>query len=171
MSATTQTTQTTINTSSTSNLTLWQRRPTSGWRNYGAKNFTFNHLASHDAWRMRFADGTCRLVHTVEIASVCPLPPNLSKGCLRIHAVFEDVEDSEILAKGHVGDAYGASTILSAVPVGKSWEQVELAAARFSRDLEVEAAADFRAQDRAELRAELRAKRAALQAAALKPQN
>lgn len=168
---TTQTTQTTINTSSTSSLTLWQRRPTSGWRNYGAKNFTFNHLAAHDSWRIRFSDGTNRLVQTVEIASACPMPPNLSKGCLRIHAIFEDVEDGAVLARGHVNDAYGASTILSAVPIGATWAQVEMAAARYHRGLIAEAAADCRAQERAELRAELRAKRAALQAAALKPQN
>ena len=57
------------------------------------------------------------------------------------------------LARGHVGDAYGQSPILSAVPVGKSWAQVELAAARYRRDLIAEAAADCRAQERAELRA------------------
>lgn len=152
------------------NLTPWQRRPQVGWRNYGAKNFNFYHLASHTSWRVRFTDGTCRLVKTVEIASACPMPPDLHKGCLRVHAVFEDLDDGEILARGHVNDAYGGSAILSAVPVGISWAQVEQAAARYRKDLIAESAADCRAQERAELRAELRAKRAALQAA-LKPQN
>lgn len=153
-----------------SNLSPWQRRPQTGWRNYGAKNFNFYHLAAHDSWRVRFADGTSRLVRTAEIAGERPMPPNLHKGITRVHAVFEDVEDGAILARGHVGDAHGQSTILSAVPIGTSWEQVEQAAARYHKELIAETAADFRAQERAELRAELRAKRAALQAA-LKPQN
>lgn len=152
-------------------LTAWQRRPIVGWRNYGAKNFNFYHLAGHGTWRVRFADGAVRLVQTVEVAGERPMPPNLSKGRVRVHAIFEDSNDGEILARGHVGDAYGQSPILSAVPIGATWEQVELAAARYRRDLIAEAAADCRAQERAELRAELRAKRAALQAAALKPQN
>ena len=169
----TLTTQTTINpsTNTSTHLTAWQRRPLTGWRNYGAKNFTFNHLAAHDSWRVRFSDGSCRLVKTCEVAGERPMPPHLHKGIVRAHAVFEDVEDGEILARGHVNDAYGQSPILSAVPVGKSWAQVEQAAARYRKDLIAEAAADCRAQERAELRAELRAKRAALQAAALKPQN
>ena len=167
----TNTAPTTPSTNTSTHLTAWQRRPLTGWRNYGAKNFTFNHLAAHDSWRVRFSDGSCRLVKTCEVAGERPMPPHLHKGIVRAHAVFEDVEDGEILARGHVGDAYGQSPILSAVPVGKSWAQVELAAARYRRDLIAEAAADCRAQERAELRAELRAKRAALQAAALKPQN
>lgn len=149
-------------------LTAWQKRPQAGWRNYLAKNFNFFHIASHDTWRVRFADGTCRLVRTAEIAGERPMPPNLHQGIVRAHAVFEDCDGGEILARGHVGDAYGQSPILSAVPIGKSWEQVEQAAARYRRDLVAEAAADCRAQERAELRAELRAKRAALQTA-LKP--
>lgn len=168
----TQTTHQINNTSSNPNPspTPWQRRPLTGWRNYGAKNFSFNHLAAHDSWRVRLADGSSRIVKTEEIAGECPMPPQLHKGIVRVHAVFEAVDGGEILARGHVNDAYGASAILAAVPIGKSWAQVELAAVRYHRDLITEAAADCRAQERAELRTELRAKRAALQAA-LKPQN
>lgn len=165
----TKTTQTTTPNPSP-NLSAWQRRPQVGWRNYLAKNFNFFHLASHHSWRMRFADGTCRLVQTSEVAGERPMPPDLHKGRVRVHAVFEDVDGGSILARGHVNNAHEASLIIQAVPIGISWAQVEQAAARYRKDLIAEAEADCRTQERAELRAELRTKRAALQSA-LKTQN
>lgn len=95
-----------------SNLTPWQRRPTVGARKFGAKNFTFTHLAVHNRWIIKCADGFSYKVFTEIVRE---------NGRLAIRASQEQWPVSQIVAR--VGES---SPIVEAVPIGLSWARVDL---------------------------------------------
>lgn len=104
------TTQTTINTSP--NLTPWQRRPTVGARKFGARNFGLLHLAAHNRWLIKAADGFSYAIDTALAREA---------GQLVIRASQAGWPVSQIVAREG-----GHSSILEATPLGLSWERLDL---------------------------------------------